>query len=313
MTREHYFKIPAKINNYLKQIEIQDPFLFEFMDQVYMIIKDAKIPVATGQVHGCLLYISEEESILLAAEFLGRCDESYQHQLLKEYKEGKLQFSKTKKSSILGSIVKGNYKIIIRKTNTIIQAQDIVHEMFHCLNLNNYIMNRVFTETVSIVAELMFQDFLREKGYKEYDISLLQQYRGLMYTDNLKYLQVMLPLFLEQKESNKNVMDSYDNLAKKTNLSPREIKTYLTCFWNKTNHNLDTYKYTLGYILAKTFVNSSTTLENLKEINELLHNNDIAKFQEKVIGKHKLEELHKYATEKDFCYHPKQYIKNNLS
>lgn len=168
MTREHYFKIPAKINNYLKQIEIQDPFLFEFMDQVYMIIKDAKIPVATGQVHGCLLYISEEESILLAAEFLGRCDESYQHQLLKEYKEGKLQFSKTKKSSILGSIVKGNYKIIIRKTNTIIQAQDIVHEMFHRLNLNNYIMNRAFTETVSIVAELMFQDFLREKGYKEW-------------------------------------------------------------------------------------------------------------------------------------------------
>ncbi len=309
MTREQYFKIPAKINNYLKQIEIQDPFLFGLMDQVYIIIKDAKIPSEAGIVHGCLPYISEEESILLAAEFLGKCDESYQHQLLKEYKEGKLQFSKTKKSSILGSIVKGNYKIIIRKTNTIIQAQDIVHEMFHRLNLNNYIMNRVFTETVSIVAELMFQDFLREKEYKEYDINLLQQYRRLIYVDNLKYLQVMLPLFLTQKESNKKVMDSYDNLAKKTNLSPGDVKTNLTYFINKTNHNLDIYKHTLGYILAKTFINGNPTLENLKEINELLHNNDIVKFQEKVIGKHKLEELHKYVTEKDFCYQPKQNIK----
>lgn len=61
-------------------------------------------------------------------------------------------------------MVKEDYKIIIRKTNTIIQAQDIVHEMFHRLNLNNYIMNRVFTEIVSIIAELMFQEFLRKKG-----------------------------------------------------------------------------------------------------------------------------------------------------
>lgn len=313
MMREHYFKIPAKINCYLKQIENQDPFLFKFMDQVYIIIKDAKLPLEVGQVHGCLPYISEEESILLAAEFLGQCDESYQKQLLKECKEGKLQFSENKKSCILGSVVKKDYKIIIRKTNTIIQAQDIVHEMFHRLNLNNYIMNRVFTETVSIIAELMFQEFLRKKGYREYDISLLQQYRGLIYTDNLKYLQVMLPLFLEQKDSNKITMDSYDKLAQKTNLSPRVIKINLTYFWDRTNHNLNIYKHTLGYIFAKTFISSNPTLEDLKEINELLHNNNIIKFQEKVIGENQIEELHKFVTEKDFVYQPKQYIKKNLS
>ena len=174
-------------------------------------------------------------------------------------------------------------------------------------------MNRVFTETVSIIAELMFQEFLREKGYREYDISLLQQYRGLIYTDNLKYLQVMLPLFLEQKDSNKITMDSYDKLAQKTNLSPRVIKTNLTYFWDRTNHNLNIYKHTLGYIFAKTFISSNPTLEDLKEINELLHNNNIIKFQEKVIGENQIEELHKFVTEKDFVYQPKQYIKKNLS
>lgn len=68
-----------------------------------------------------------------------------------------------------------DYNINIEKTDTITMACDLVHEYFHSLNLNTYILRFALTETVSITAELMFLEFLKRKGYSDYDLNIVNQ------------------------------------------------------------------------------------------------------------------------------------------
>lgn len=48
MSKELYLKIPKKINYFLNQLKDQDPFMYNFMNQVYMTIKEAEIPIEEG-------------------------------------------------------------------------------------------------------------------------------------------------------------------------------------------------------------------------------------------------------------------------
>lgn len=309
MSKELYLKIPKKLKYFLNQIKDQDPFLYDYMEQVYETIKDAEIPSNQELVQGSLPYISEEESILLAAEFLELCNPKYKEALLKDYKEGKIEFSPSKGSAVVGNVEKGKYKVIVNKNDTIMQAKELVHETFHRLNLNKYLMNRVFTETVSIAAELMFIDFLREKGYSEYDLNLVIQGRGLIYANNLEYLKIMLPLYLEQKDKGNVESDFYNQLVQEQQISPQNLKKKLFFVLKTEKHELSVYRHTMGYILAKTFLSNNPSLEDLTEISELLHDNQIAKFQRKVMGNNTLEEVHKFTTKEDFAYHPPQLVK----
>lgn len=309
MSKELYLKIPKKINYFLNQLKDQDPFMYNFMDQVYMTIKEAEIPIEEGGVEGPLPSLSEEDSILLVAEFLELCNPTYKETLLNDYKNSKVIFNPVKESGIRRWAKSGDYQVIINKNNTIIQARELVHEFFHRLNLNNHIMNLVFTETVSITAELMFIDFLRKKGYSEYDLNLTMQGRKQIYANNLRYLKLMLPLYLEQKEKGTIEDDFYNKLIQQEHISPKDLKNNLFFLLETDNHELRIYRQTMGYILAKTFLSNSPTPEDLAEINELLHNDKITEFQRKIMGNNTIEEVHKFATKEDFTYRPAEFIK----
>lgn len=309
MSKELYLKAPKKINYFLNQIKDQDSFLYNFMDQVYITIKDAEIPSNQELVQGALPYISEEESILLVADFLELCSPKYKEELLNDYKNNKVIFDLEKESSIRRWAKRGNYQVTINKNNTIIQAKELVHEFFQRLNLNKRIMNLAFTETVSIAAELMFIEFLREKDYSEYDLNLVMQTTRLIYANNLEYLKIMLPLYLEQKENGTIDSSFYNKLVQEEQISPRALKKKLFFLLKTDKHELDVYRHTMGYILAKTFLSNNPTLEDLTELSELLHDNQIVEFQRKVIGNNTIEEVHKFATKEDFIYRPKEFIK----
>lgn len=309
MSKELYLKIPKKINYFLNQLKDQDPFMYNFMNQVYMTIKEAEIPIEEGVVEGPLPSLSEEDSILLVAEFLELCNPTYKEALLNDYKNSKVIFNPVKESGIRRWAKSGDYQVTINKNNTIIQARELVHEFFHRLNLNNHIMNLVFTETVSITAELMFIDFLRKKGYSEYDLNLTMQGRKQIYANNLRYLKLMLPLYLEQKEKGTIEDDFYNKLIQQEHISPKDLKNNLFFLLETDNHELRIYRQTMGYVLAKTFLSNSPTLEDLAEINELLHNDKITEFQRKIMGNNTIEEVHKFATKEDFTYRPAEFIK----
>ena len=309
MSKELYLKIPKKINYFLNQLKDQDPFMYNFMNQVYMTIKEAEIPIEEGVVEGPLPSLSEEDSILLVAEFLELCNPTYKEALLNDYKNSKVIFNPVKESGIRRWAKSGDYQVTINKNNTIIQARELVHEFFHRLNLNNHIMNLVFTETVSITAELMFIDFLRKKGYSEYDLNLTMQGRKQIYANNLRYLKLMLPLYLEPKEKGTIEDDFYNKLIQQEHISPKDLKNNLFFLLETDNHELRIYRQTMGYVLAKTFLSNSPTLEDLAEINELLHNDKITEFQRKIMGNNTIEEVHKFATKEDFTYRPAEFIK----
>ena len=309
MSKELYLKIPKKINYFLNQLKDQDPFMYNFMDQVYMTIKEAEIPIEEGVVEGPLPPLSEEDSILLVAEFLELCNPTYKEALLNDYKNSKVIFNPVKESGIRRWAKSGDYQVTINKNNTIIQARELVHKFFHRLNLNNHIMNLVFTETVSITAELMFIDFLRKKGYSEYDLNLTMQGRKQIYANNLRYLKLMLPLYLEQKEKGTIEDDFYNKLIQQEHISPKDLKNNLFFLLETDNHELRIYRQTMGYVLAKTFLSNSPTPEDLAEINELLHNDKITEFQRKIMGNNTIEEVHKFATKEDFTYRPAEFIK----
>ena len=309
MSKELYLKIPKKINYFLNQLKDQDPFMYNFMDQVYMTIKEAEIPIEEGVVEGPLPSLSEEDSILLVAEFLELCNPTYKETLLNDYKNSKVIFNPVKESGIRRWAKSGDYQVTINKNNTNIQARELVHEFFHRLNLNNHIMNLVFTETVSITAELMFIDFLRKKGYSEYDLNLTMQGRKQIYANNLRYLKLMLPLYLEQKEKGTIEDDFYNKLIQQEHISPKDLKNNLFFLLETDNHELRIYRQTMGYVLAKTFLSNSPTPEDLAVINELLHNDKITEFQRKIMGNHTIEEVHKFATKEDFTYRPAEFIK----
>ena len=309
MSKELYLKIPKKINYFLNQLKDQDPFMYNFMNQVYMTIKEAEIPIEEGVVEGPLSSLSEEDSILLVAEFLELCNPTYKEALLNDYKNIKVIFNPVKESGIRRWAKSGDYQVTINKNNTIIQARELVHEFFHRLNLNNHIMNLVFTETVSITAELMFIDFLRKKGYSEYDLNLTMQGRKQIYANNLRYLKLMLPLYLEQKEKGTIEDDFYNKLIQQEHISPKDLKNNLFFLLETDNHELRIYRQTMGYVLAKTFLSNSPTPEDLAEINELLHNDKITEFQRKIMGNNTIEEVHKFATKEDFTYRPAEFIK----
>ena len=135
------------------------------------------------------------------------------------------------------------------------------------------------------------------------------QGRKQIYANNLRYLKLMLPLYLEQKEKGTIEDDFYNKLIQQEHISPKDLKNNLFFLLETDNHELRIYRQTMGYVLAKTFLSNSPTPEDLAEINELLHNDKITEFQRKIMGNNTIEEVHKFATKEDFTYRPAEFIK----
>ena len=309
MKKEFYIQLEEKIYQDLKKIKQTDPFLYNEMRIIYEMIKDAEYPTSEGLAQGPLARVTEEQAIALVAEFLEKCNPRYKDNLLKDYSNGKIIFNSEEKSIMKWDVKSLEYDINIEKTDTITMAYDLVHEYFHTLNLNIYVVRAALTETVSIIAELMFLEFLKTKGYSDYDLNIVNQKRRSYYNNNLHLLKLVLPLYLDKKEKNTIAEETYRNLPELVGVSQQNINLNLEHILNSKELALDAYKYVIGYLQARMVLYKGLDCHGLEALNENLKNANFKEFEERLIGDDSVETIHTYAKKDAFSYQPIQLVK----
>ena len=309
MEKIFYTQLEEKIQQNLKKIKQTDPFLYKEMRIIYEMLKDAEYPTSKGLVQGPLARVTEEQAIALVAEFLEKCNPRYKDNLLKDYSNGKIIFNPEEKSIMKWDVKSLEYDINIEKTDTITMAYDLVHEYFHTLNLNIYVVRAALTETVSIIAELMFLEFLKTKGYSDYDLNIVNQKRRSYYNNNLHLLKLVLPLYLDKKEKNTIAEETYRNLPELVGVSQQNINLNLEHILNSKELALDAYKYVIGYLQARMVLYKGLDCHGLEALNENLKNANFKEFEERLIGDDSVETIHTYAKKDDFSYQPIQLVK----
>lgn len=309
MEKNFYTQLEEKAQQNLKKIKQTDPFLYKEMRIIYEMLKDAEYPTSKGLVQGPLARVTEEQAIALVAEFLEKCNPRYKDNLLKDYSNGKIIFNPEEKSIMKWDVKSLEYDINIEKTDTITMAYDLVHEYFHTLNLNIYVVRAALTETVSIIAELMFLEFLKTKGYSDYDLNIVNQKRRSYYNNNLHLLKLVLPLYLDKKEKNTIAEETYRNLPELVGVSQQNINLNLEHILNSKELALDAYKYVIGYLQARMVLYKGLDCHGLEALNENLKNANFKEFEERLIGDDSVETIHTYAKKDDFSYQPIQLVK----
>lgn len=309
MEKIFYTQLEEKVQQNLKKIKQTDPFLYKEMRIIYEMLKDAEYPTSKGLVQGPLARVTEEQAIALVAEFLEKCNPRYKDNLLKDYSNGKIIFNPEEKSIMKWDVKSLEYDINIEKTDTITMAYDLVHEYFHTLNLNIYVVRAALTETVSIIAELMFLEFLKTKGYSDYDLNIVNQKRRSYYNNNLHLLKLVLPLYLDKKEKNTIAEETYRNLPELVGVSQQNINLNLEHILNSKELALDAYKYVIGYLQARIVLYKGLDCHGLEALNENLKNANFKEFEERLIGDDLVETIHTYAKKDDFSYQPIQLVK----
>lgn len=309
MEKNFYTQLEEKVQQNLKKIKQTDPFLYKEMRIIYEMLKDAEYPTSKGLVQGPLARVTEEQAIALVAEFLEKCNPRYKDNLLKDYSNGKIIFNPEEKSIMKWDVKSLEYDINIEKTDTITMAYDLVHEYFHTLNLNIYVVRAALTETVSIIAELMFLEFLKTKGYSDYDLNIVNQKRRSYYNNNLHLLKLVLPLYLDKKEKNTIAEETYRNLPELVGVSQQNINLNLEHILNSKELALDAYKYVIGYLQARMVLYKGLDCHGLEALNENLKNANFKEFEERLIGDGLVETIHTYAKKDDFSYQPIQLVK----
>lgn len=309
MEKNFYTQLEEKVQQNLKKIKQTDPFLYKEMRIIYEMLKDAEYPTSKGLVQGPLARVTEEQAIALVAEFLEKCNPRYKDNLLKDYSNGKIIFNPEEKSIMKWDVKSLEYDINIEKTDTITMAYDLVHEYFHTLNLNIYVVRAALTETVSIIAELMFLEFLKTKGYSDYDLNIVNQKRRSYYNNNLHLLKLVLPLYLDKKEKNTVAEETYRNLPELVGVSQQNINLNLEHILNSKELALDAYKYVIGYLQARMVLYKGLDCHGLEALNENLKNANFKEFEERLIGDGLVETIHTYAKKDDFSYQPIQLVK----
>lgn len=309
MEKNFYTQLEEKVQQNLKKIKQTDPFLYKEMRIIYEMLKDAEYPTSKGLVQGPLARVTEEQAIALVAEFLEKCNPRYKDNLLKDYSNGKIIFNSEEKSIMKWDVKSLEYDINIEKTDTITMAYDLVHEYFHTLNLNIYVVRAALTETVSIIAELMFLEFLKTKGYSDYDLNIVNQKRRSYYNNNLHLLKLVLPLYLDKKEKNTVAEETYRNLPKLVGVSQQNINLNLEHILNSKELALDAYKYVIGYLQARMVLYKGLDCHGLEALNENLKNANFKEFEERLIGDDSVETIHTYAKKDAFSYQPIQLVK----
>lgn len=309
MEKNFYTQLEEKVQQNLKKIKQTDPFLYKEMRIIYEMLKDAEYPTSKGLVQGPLARVTEEQAIALVAEFLEKCNPRYKDNLLKDYSNGKIIFNSEEKSIMKWDVKSLEYDINIEKTYTITMAYDLVHEYFHTLNLNIYVVRAALTETVSIIAELMFLEFLKTKGYSDYDLNIVNQKRRSYYNNNLHLLKLVLPLYLDKKEKNTIAEETYRNLPELVGVSQQNINLNLEHILNSKELALDAYKYVIGYLQARMVLYKGLDCHGLEALNENLKNANFKEFEERLIGDDSVETIHTYAKKDAFSYQPIQLVK----
>lgn len=309
MRQSIYSEIDKKIEKALKQLQIMDPFFYSEMETIYEIIKGMDYLSHDGLVKGPLPYVPKEEALLIAIEFLENCNPKYKSKFIDDDKKGKISISEEKRSIVSWDSNTLEYNVAIHDYDTIETAKDIVHEYFHALNINPYALRGSLTETVSLTAEFMLLSFLKEKGYNDYDLNIINQRRRNYLDNNLHFLKMMLPLYIEKKQKEHITRETLEKIPSTASISKSNLEKNLEKYLASKRDDIYIYKYVLGYIHAKALLARNISFDSLSEINELLKEGNFVEFETRIIGEDTPSTLCNYCTKEDFSYKSRQIIK----
>lgn len=309
MRQSIYSEIDKKIEESLNLLQVTDPFFYSEMETIYEIIKGMDYLSPAGLVKGPLPYVSKDEALLIAIEFLEKCNPKYKSKFIEDYEKDKVTISEEKRSIVSWNPNTLEYNVAIHDYDTVETAKDIIHEYFHALNINPYALRESLTETVSLTAEFMLLSFLKEKGYNDYDLNIINQRRRNYLDNNLHFLKMMLPLYIEKKQKGHITRETLEKIPSTASISKSNFEKNLEKDLYSKRDDIYIYKYVLGYIHAKALLARNLSFDSLSEINELLKEGNFVEFETKIIGDDTPSTLCNYCTKEDFSYKPRQIIK----
>lgn len=308
--KELYKKVDEKVGNYLLRMQNEDPFLYNNMENVYATIENAQIPNSKDFVQGALPYVPIVSSLSVAADFLGECCPEYKEVLWKKYRDSELIITYGRDNRIFYNYKLKRSKIFIHPEETLHDAMNIIHEVFHETNNSGLFFRQAFTETVSIASELLFLEKLEDSGYSKVNANLLAQTRGIDYIKGLHHLKWMLPLFINKKQNGKIDENIYDKLHSLSQMSSERIEKNLNVFLMVDRTELERYKYVIGYVLAKSFVSQNPSLEELAKLSNTLKEGNSSEFYDMTFGIYNNPAtIANVVTNDEFSYRPVQLVK----
>lgn len=172
-------------------------------------------------------------------------------------------------------------KIYIPITNTLEDVYSIVHELAHDLNIDDLGISEarsIFTESISLLFELLLEDYLKTYKYKDYKIANNLN----LYNINIKSLYI---------DFNIKLISVY---LKKFNINYQDIQTIILDYNNYQRRNLNNivnnilidncididfeFRYILGIVIATYLyyrIKKSNSYKELYEMNDIIINNNV--------------------------------------
>lgn len=313
MTTSNLYKQATKsLQETFSVLKEVDVLFAEEVEVLYKILEQTPKNVIKTMIQGPLPKLHREEVIILVGDFLDYVNREYATKFYEDLYNNKIVFGKFKEGSFYGTIDSSKEKkVYVDETHTIDDAISLLHEFFHSLNENDYVYRQSFTDSVSITAELLFLEYLKDRGYPEYDIALSSNRRNNIFLSNTDYLRKLLPLFIEISQGNPITAKTYKKYSHNYS-GKKEFDEILKNEIEEHDSSIERalmYRHSIGYIAASTFHQLEQDKIDLIVANETLKSGVITTFNI-ILGNGIFESNAPYYTTKELThFNPKVYQK----
>lgn len=268
-----YNELEKYIKEYIKNAEITSVDDFKFIKTINDII------FYEGLRKYDLRYTSKKslkKNDKFVLEFLEKLNFFYRDYYKMRKIDGTFIYDISKKSENAYSDYDCDNKkriIYIPLKNTIHDAFAIVHELFHDINLDtceNSVTRYAFTEALSLLAELLLEDYLNEKGIKDYQVNNNRNINSIWY----KALEVdfnlqLITNYLDKGYFNEQVFDEILKLYTKPEIEYLEL--VINDMLEKESLTIDYEQcYIIGIFIATYMYDRiKSNKKNIQEVFEL--------------------------------------------
>lgn len=268
----------AKINKLIKEYIIElnpDETDFNFISSLVDIVINTRSK-ATRQTYKSVYRLSD--SLISSKKFLSSLEPSYGDLLLKLLKSEELELVKvTGRNNYIASstiLDSGSHHIFLPYNETIEDSYTIVHEVLHDSNVSLELTESrfLFTEAISILGEMLFEDYYSSTKPKEY----LKNGKDLLYAILNKavslHIQIeLIKLYLRYGEVNKS---NIKEIGVTDSLKPF-INMYLNYYSKLDELPFDNdQRHLMGFLFASHMHDSGYGANYLRDINRVI--NDVS-------------------------------------
>ncbi len=289
-----------------------DSLFTEEVEVLYKVLERTPKNAIKSMIQGPLPSLHREEVIILVAGFLDYVNREYATKFYEDLYNNKIIFGNFKEGSFYGTTPNSKEKkVYVDETHTLDDAISLLHEFFHSLNENEFVYRQSFTDSVSITAELLFLEYLKDIGYSEYDVALSSDRRNNIFISNTDYLRKLLPLYIEIASGNPITANTYKKYSHNY-CGKKDFNDFIKNEIIASEQNMEKslmYRHSIGYIAAATFHQLEQDRIDLVIANETLKSGNFTTFNT-MLGNGIFESNAPYYTSKELThFNPKVYQK----